>query len=313
MKTPIIAHLSDLHINRHYYPERSAMLHQTLRECNDRNVDHLVITGDLSHLGRKEELEECASILREHGYWDSSRLTVTIGNHDIFGGPYFAEDVLTFPGRCRETDYEAQVKIFTDIYAPSFESAIRASGDAFFPFVKLIGDIALIGINTIAQWSVLKNPLGSNGDVDDRQFNRLNGILNDSRLFGRRIFVLSHHHFHTPKYLATCSLMGKLWQRIEGQTLKLRGRKRLLDVFREHGVEKILHGHVHEHTEYRAGGVTCVNAGASMLPAGEHPRKFHVIGTDARGRDKKTTEQCRPELYRPPGTKARMPRYIFST
>jgi predicted phosphodiesterase len=313
MKTTTIAHLSDLHINHQYYPERSALLQETLRDCTERNVDHLIITGDLSHLGTPEELARCGEILREHGFWDSGRLTVTVGNHDIFGGPYYAEDVLTFPGICRETPYDAKLQAFVESFAPAFDGAIHGSGESFFPFVKLIGDIALVGINTIARWSALKNPLGSNGEVDDLQYERLERILNDSRLQGRRVFVLAHHHFHAPKYLETCSVMGKVWQRVEGQTLKLHRRKRLFELFKLHGVEKILHGHVHEHTEYRQGGVSCLNAGASMLPAGEEERKYHIIGTDTRGRSQGPIEQRRPELFRPPNTKSRMPRYIFST
>jgi 3',5'-cyclic-AMP phosphodiesterase len=313
MRTITIAHLSDLHINHRYYPERSELLHLTLDECEARKVDHLVITGDLSHLGQAEELKQCAGILREHGYWDSSRLTVTIGNHDIFGGPYFAEDVLTFPGKCRETDYEAKVKTFNEIFAPAFESSLHGTGDSFYPFVKLIGDVALIGINTVARWGALKNPLGSNGTIDGPQFERLTGILNDSRLEGRRIFALAHHHFHVPKYIATCSLMDRIWQRIVGQTEKLRNRKKLLDIMSLHGVEKILHGHVHEHSEYRERGITCLNAGASMLPVADQERKFHIIGAEPAARAMNVRGKKHQEFFRPPSSKARMPRYIFST
>jgi 3',5'-cyclic AMP phosphodiesterase CpdA len=313
MNTLTIAHLSDLHINHRYFPERSALLRETLRECNDRNIEHLIITGDISHLGRGEELEQCGEILREHGYWDSSTLTVTIGNHDIFGGPYFAEDVLTFPGICRETAFDEKVRRFTDVFAQSFESSIHGDGESFFPFVKLVGDMALIGINTIARWSALKNPLGSNGEVDDMQFKRLERVFNDSRLQGRRLIVLTHHHFHTPKYLKTCSVLGNAWQRVEGHTLKLRGRKRLLELFKLHGVEKILHGHVHEHTEYRQGGVTCLNAGASMLPAGGNERNYHIIGGEAPGREQRQLEPRRAGQHRPPTAHVRMPQYIFST
>jgi predicted phosphodiesterase len=310
MKTPIIAHLSDLHIHPRYFPERSARLHQTLSECRDRNVGHVVITGDLSHLGQVEELEECASILRRHGYWDSSRLTVTIGNHDIFGGPYLAEDVLTFPGNCRDTDYEAKVNTFRNIFSPAFESTIPADNGAVFPFVKLIGSVALIGINTVAHWKAVRNPLGSNGDVDEVQYEQLARMLGDRRLHDHRIFALTHHHFHTPKYLAVCSLMEKVWQRIEGQTLKLWNRKRLLDLLKAHGVEKILHGHVHEHSEYRADGLLCHNAGASMLPVADQPRKFHIINPAPP--DSKADTWEHRKFIRPPKARAGLPRFSYS-
>ncbi|HLP15389.1 MAG TPA: metallophosphoesterase [Bacteroidota bacterium] len=277
----IIAHLSDLHINGRLYPERSELLRATLRECDRRGVGHIVVTGDLSHLGTEEELNECVDIFRASGYWDAERLTVTIGNHDIYGGPYYAEDVLAFPGRCRETEFAKKVDTFGRIFHPVIGTAIRSERGALFPFVKLVGEIAFVVLNTVAPWSALRNPLGSNGTIDEEQLGRLHQLLNDSRLQGHRLFALTHHHFHRPKYISPCSAMTKLWHRIEGQTLKLYGRKKLLDVFRLHGVEKVLHGHVHEHTEYRAGGVTCLNAGATLQPEAGHARNFHILGAES--------------------------------
>jgi Icc protein len=76
-----LAHLSDLHIGRS--PEnddRAARLCRTLLEAR---IDHVVVTGDVTHRGRRRELEQfhqAFAPLRQSG-----RLTVVPGNHDRLG------------------------------------------------------------------------------------------------------------------------------------------------------------------------------------------------------------------------------------
>jgi Icc protein len=76
-----LAHVSDLHIGRSVESDaRAARLCQALIEAR---VDHVVVTGDVTHKGRRRELarfEEAFAPLREAG-----RLTVIPGNHDRLG------------------------------------------------------------------------------------------------------------------------------------------------------------------------------------------------------------------------------------
>jgi 3',5'-cyclic AMP phosphodiesterase CpdA len=76
-----LAHLSDLHIGRSVESDaRAVRLCQALVESR---VDHVVVTGDVTHRGRRRELarfEETFAPLRESG-----RLTVIPGNHDRLG------------------------------------------------------------------------------------------------------------------------------------------------------------------------------------------------------------------------------------
>jgi Icc protein len=76
-----LAHLSDLHFGRSADNDHRAT--RISRALYDARVDHVVVTGDLTHRGRRHELErfdEAFSPLREAG-----RLTIIPGNHDRLG------------------------------------------------------------------------------------------------------------------------------------------------------------------------------------------------------------------------------------
>jgi 3',5'-cyclic AMP phosphodiesterase CpdA len=81
--TPVrtLAHLSDLHIGRSIDSDRRAQ--QLCRTLLQAGIDHVVVTGDVTHRGRVRELEQFHRIftpLRESG-----RLTIIPGNHDRLG------------------------------------------------------------------------------------------------------------------------------------------------------------------------------------------------------------------------------------
>jgi predicted phosphodiesterase len=74
---------------------------------------------------------------------------------------------------------------------------------------------------------------------------------------------LIHHHFNKLK-LHSKSTFGSLWGNIEKQTMKLRNKRRLFNLFNEFNVDVVLHGHVHESKEYFRKGVRFLNAGATI-------------------------------------------------
>lgn len=76
-----LAHLSDLHIGRS--PENDERAERLCRTLLEVGIDHVVVTGDLTHRGRHRELERfdrAFAPLRQSG-----RLTVIPGNHDRLG------------------------------------------------------------------------------------------------------------------------------------------------------------------------------------------------------------------------------------
>jgi 3',5'-cyclic AMP phosphodiesterase CpdA len=56
-----------------------------------------------------------------------------------------------------------------------------------------------------------------------------------------------------------------VWGAIERQTMKLRGKSRLLKLFAQHHVDFVLHGHIHRSAEYQRDGVRFLNGGGSIL------------------------------------------------
>jgi predicted phosphodiesterase len=75
--------------------------------------------------------------------------------------------------------------------------------------------------------------------------------------------VLIHHHFGESKQIQQ-NRFGSVWQIIEKQTMKLRTKKQLLELFNKFKVDLVLHGHYHEMSEYYRKGIRFLNAGGSF-------------------------------------------------
>lgn len=79
MKT--LAHISDLHIGEN--PLRSVSLHLLAEHLEKRAVDHVIVTGDITHNGRRLEMKEFDIVFGP--LVDAGKLTVVPGNHDRIG------------------------------------------------------------------------------------------------------------------------------------------------------------------------------------------------------------------------------------
>src|SRR6267142_1904790 len=80
-RTRMLAHLSDLHMGRG--PEDDAQAEQLAGALLELGIDHVLVTGDVTHRGRRREwdlFEETFAVLLSSG-----RLTVVPGNHDRLG------------------------------------------------------------------------------------------------------------------------------------------------------------------------------------------------------------------------------------
>jgi 3',5'-cyclic-AMP phosphodiesterase len=271
-----IAHISDLHLSARHQRRTIRNSRRVLEHIARLGVDHLVVTGDLTADARPEDFQLARNLFAAYDFLDVRRLTVIPGNHDIFGGVHDAEDILTFPGRCRETDYAAALRLFQRSFAETFGGVVTKGG-AGFPFAKAIGDVCLFGVNSIAGYSRVKNPLGSNGSVPEREREALAALLADPLARGRTRIILIHHHFNRLSGYQG-GAMHTVWGAIERHTMRLRKKKKLLELFRTSGVDLVLHGHQHCNCEYLRGGIRFVNAGGSiMVPAGG-PLSAHMIG-----------------------------------
>lgn len=264
MQPYTIAHIADLHLSGEHKRFSIRRVRSLLDAIVRREVDHVVVAGDIAADANPKDFEIARRLFKNAGLLDPRRLTVVMGNHDVYGGVHHAEDLLNFPRRCKETHYGKKVKEFRAFFAETFEGCLFAADGKTYPFAKVLGDTAMIGVNSVARYSSVKNPIGSNGAVDDLEFQKIGDILKDSRIRDKRKIVIIHHHFHKISTGPEGTLKS-VWGAIERQTMKLRGKSRLFDLFRDHGVSMVLHGHVHLSFTYTRKDVRFSNAGGSVF------------------------------------------------
>ncbi|NOZ19687.1 MAG: metallophosphoesterase [Planctomycetes bacterium] len=240
-----IAHLSDLHlcaaktpismrIKRlvyHSRPEGLDLLASLLDDLAAAEVDHVIITGDLTESAALPEYEDAATLLAP--LCQSDMLSVIPGNHDVCYARRQrpAAHTTRVPRKLwRFTEYFGQA--LPDAYPP--DMAIEKT--CIFPFVKFVGDdkIALIGVDTTSRVPRRALPLNALGTMGKRQFRDLQRILTSPALREKTKVVLMHHHL----LLLPVNHLG---DSIRG----MRKSRRLLELFYSARVDLVLHGHKH--------------------------------------------------------------------
>jgi len=238
-----LIHISDPHLSRQYYREHIKAFKILLESALEAGADHIVVTGDIVSTADPDDFYLAREIFSRFGLLDSNKLTVVPGNHDIFGGPHRAVDVLSFPQYISTIDYEKHLKLFCEAFAETFEGSKTLVKDSLFPFLKKIGPFSLLGLNSIPPWSLWNNPLGSNGSLSDEQVEALKSIIELHELPGENLLVAMHHHFHD---LNDETVQNKLWKKIELKTMRMKKRKSIIKMFKKLNVTYVLHGHVQE-------------------------------------------------------------------
>ncbi len=261
-----IAHISDTHVSPEYNRHNVAKLKNLLAYIVDEQFDHIAITGDITGNGEDGGYRSVRRLLKYFDLLQYDKLSVTIGNHDIFGGVHRAEDLFNFGSRCRTRDYDAQVRLFERSFKETFPNKAYA-GESIFPYVKIVGPVALIGINSISRFHAMWNPVGSNGRIADAQIEEVERMLLHPSIAALKKVVLIHHHFN--KYRPFSNSLGtSLYQKFEAQTLKLYGKDRVEQVFRKCGVDAVLHGHTHIEGIYSRSGIMFSSASLNRVRDG---------------------------------------------
>lgn len=271
-----IAHISDIHICSENKKNNINNLKTLLTHITGLNYDHIVITGDLTHNADQRDFKLLRQIFDSYGLLDTFKLSLTIGNHDIFGGIHYAEDIISFPEKCLKLDYDKKVKQFGKYFSEVFEKTFRPVGK-IFPYAKDLGDILIIGVNSIDKYSRLKNPFASNGHVSKDELSGLKEILSINEYKEKNKIVLIHHHFN--KFIKS-NRNRTIWERIETQTMKLRGKNKLIKLFDINKVSVVLHGHVHTIADYERDNVRFINAGGSFEGYDPYNLKYNEIEID---------------------------------
>lgn len=186
--------------------------------------DHLAVTGDLTNLALEPEFEASRAMIERAGM-DPSQVSVIPGNHDLYTrGSHRASRFSTY---------------FSKYMTSDLDLAVDLPGGRF-PFVRLRGDIAVIGLSS----AVPRLPLVASGHLGASQRRALRAALAHPEVVSRVPVVLSHHPVVDPR--------GRLGSFLRG----------LADIgdFRaalDHGRDVLaLHGHWHVrgHEKIGAGG-----------------------------------------------------------
>ncbi|MGD9850310.1 MAG: metallophosphoesterase [Nitrospirales bacterium] len=190
---------------------RREVLDLLLTSLHQHTLDHIVITGDLTHLGLPQEFQEARLWL------DSLRkiteTTVIPGNHEAYVS----------------TSYESTLKQWEPYFQSDIPQKVDHTGKtrAPFPSLRIRGPIAFIGLSTACPTA----PFLATGSLDGQQLEEMTSILHS--LQSRTIFkVLLIHHpplSHTVR-----------WRK------RLTNTDQLHKVLTQFPVNLILHGHSHK-------------------------------------------------------------------
>lgn len=189
---------------------RPHVLEALLRDLHELGPDHVVVTGDLTHIGLPREFHEASVWLGRLG--SPGNVTVIPGNHDSYVDCPWPDTYAHWaPYMISDTAGDEAVS----------ESASLRS---VFPSIRVRGPVAFIGVSTARPSA----PLFAVGSIGAPQLERLEAALAAHRDLFR---VLLIHHPPLPHTVS--------WRR------RLTDGPALRDVLQRTGVELILHGHTH--------------------------------------------------------------------
>ena len=206
-----IAHLSDLHLlsldgavpfrllNKRLTGYLNLRFHRTsvhkpfavkaaAREIRRLDVDHVVITGDVSNLALEREFDLVRAFLEQDLGLAPNQVSLVPGNHDMYTrGAYRAQRFSRYFERYLASDL------------PEIELGVGG-----FPFVHLRGPVAIIGLST----AIPRPPLVASGQLGGPQLRAFERILAHPEVRRRTVVVLQHHPWHNPESITRTVLEG---------------------------------------------------------------------------------------------------------
>jgi 3',5'-cyclic AMP phosphodiesterase CpdA len=182
------------------------------------DVDHVVITGDVSNLALEREFERVRHYLEHDLGLPPDRVSLVPGNHDAYtGGAHRSQR-------------------FAKTFAEYLQSDIPVAEDSPFPYVKLRGPIAIIGLSTARP----RPPFVASGSLGGPQLSALRRALAHPEVACRTVVLLQHHPWHN---------MGTVHRLLEG----LWDAPAEAEALRHLDRGLLLHGHQHRRIHRRLG------------------------------------------------------------
>jgi len=193
---------------------RSEVLEALLCDLRQTRPEHIVITGDLTHIGLPDEFRQARLWLDRLGAAD--RVTVVPGNHDAYvRTPWSSTFSLWQP--YMQSD-------------PRFAESADAGNEQTFPSLRIRNGVALIGLSS----AIASAPFLATGSLGPQQRKRLSILLKQTAEQGLFRLVLLHH---PPR------VEDEKWRK------RLTDGKALCAILQREGAELVLHGHSHRTVE----------------------------------------------------------------
>jgi 3',5'-cyclic AMP phosphodiesterase CpdA len=219
------------------------MLARIIADMKAQKPDHIACLGDLVNIGLRAEFPPAAAFMKNIG--DAEHVSLVPGNHDAYVRPALA-DITRYLSPWMTSD------------SGRFEG---------FPYVRLRGPIALIGLSS----GVPTMPLLASGTLGPKQREDFEKVMNFLSAQGLARVVLIHHPPHQFGAKAGRGLTDAVaFENIIART----------------GAELILHGHNHAisvtHITGKNGKVPIVGAPSASAISGTktHRAGYHLFSFD---------------------------------
>jgi 3',5'-cyclic AMP phosphodiesterase CpdA len=213
---------ANLRLNRKH-AHKSEIVRAIAAHLAKADVDHVVITGDVSNLALQTEFAAVRQILDDVLGLPPDAVSIVPGNHDVYTR-----------GAAREQRFH---RYFEPYLVSDLPDHCTQHEGGLFPVVKLRGPAAFIGLST----ALPRPPFVAAGKLGDAQLDKLERILASPEVRRRTPVILLHHPVHNPPTWVKTKLEGL----VDADRLS-----RLLAPF-DRGL--LLHGHLHRrlHREVR--------------------------------------------------------------
>ncbi len=229
---------------RKKHMHRTEYVRTVAREIAKTRVDHVAITGDVTNLALEPEFAAARAILEGELHLGPRDISLVPGNHDLYTR-----------GALKEKRFG---QFFAD-YTHCDTGAGVDIGAGHFPYVKLRGPCAIIGLSS----AVPRLPFVAAGVLGGPQLDALSRALEHPEVKRRTPVILLHHPPLGPQ--------SKTKMMTEGLHDAAEFQRRVRDVPR--GL--VLHGHLHKRIQGRLGGLTVVGAASASL---HHEHEARMCG-----------------------------------
>jgi len=198
-----------LHRRSEHRPE---ILECLVEDLHRQQPDHVVITGDLTHLGLPEEFQQARQWL--DSLQALTDVTVIPGNHESYVTTSFASTLQLWEPYLKSNHQ-------------SNDSTRPFEEDLIFPSLRIRGPVAFIGLSSAHPTA----PFLATGSIDDRQLRNFTDLLSSHTIKGLFRVLLIHH----PPLSDSIR-----WRK------RLTNATQLQNILAKNPVDLILHGHTHK-------------------------------------------------------------------